>query len=90
MAMALVGLNPRSQRGEVFRRTIFDWHPLAGYIVREGAEEIVTKCQSWFANDYDGLSTMRILGRWLLGYVRASRVELLIRLSCHWLSLTRV
>jgi hypothetical protein len=67
MAMDITGYAPSSERGEYIRFTIWDWAPVARYIVTEGPQEIVSRCDKWFTNDHDGLDgeSSRRLGEWL-------------------------
>src|SRR5262249_53569595 len=55
MGMDVYGKDPRSEKGNYFRNTVWYWHPLADY-VRMVAPSITSRCSDWHSNDGDGLS----------------------------------
>ncbi len=72
MGMDVFGISPTSETGEYFRRNVWGWHPLAEYIVSQGPEEIVSKCECWHSNDGDGLDAENAarLAEWLEASVK--------------------
>ena len=49
-----MGMDVFGKTGNYFRRNVWGWHPLAGYI-RDNFPEIAADCQYWHSNDGDGL-----------------------------------
>jgi hypothetical protein len=54
MGMDISGWKPTGPRGEYFRNSICQWHPLARYC-NLIAPEICAPCKGWYGNDGDGL-----------------------------------
>jgi hypothetical protein len=54
MGMDIYGKNPTGPRGEYFRNSISEWHPLARYC-NLIAQEICAPCKHWHHNEGDGL-----------------------------------
>jgi hypothetical protein len=55
MGMDVYGLNPKNAFGKIFRRNIWIWHPLWGYVEAE-YPEIANKVKYGHSNDGDGLN----------------------------------
>lgn len=53
--MDVCGQAPRSEAGKYFRRNMWFWPPLAGWITSLWPE-LTASCQYWFSNDGDGLN----------------------------------
>jgi hypothetical protein len=56
MGMDVYGKNPKSEAGQYFRRNVWGWHPLWGY-VEDNHPEIAELVQNAHTNDGDGLGS---------------------------------
>jgi len=56
MGMDVYGKNPKSEMGEYFRRNVWGWHPLWGY-VEDTHPEIAELVKYAHSNDGDGLGS---------------------------------
>lgn len=58
MGMDVYGKNPKSEKGRYFRRNVWGWHPLWGY-VEDVHPEIAELVQYAHSNDGDGLNATK-------------------------------
>jgi hypothetical protein len=54
MAMDVYGIDPKNSFGKIFRRNIWIWHPMWGYIESE-YKDIASRVRYAHSNDGDGL-----------------------------------
>jgi hypothetical protein len=80
MGFDIYGRHPTGKDGEYFRRSVWEWHPLADYACSV-APDITTKCTSWHDNSGDGLNARQAaaLSRRLDDEVRSGRTGLYLR-----------
>lgn len=55
MGMDVYGIAPTSKVGEYFRNSVWEWRPLAAYVLAVAPESLTCHCTYWQSNDADGL-----------------------------------
>jgi hypothetical protein len=75
--MDVYGKEPADKTGEYVRYSVWNWHPLADYLLATAPAEITGACKFWHTNDGDGLGAERAkaLADFLTGEIDSGRAE---------------